>query len=100
MAPVVRVSFSTGLGTVVTCSADRTARFFETTTGQLRGVMIAEDGQVILIGADGHYRADNAARDLVFVAQLEKSQETFTPAAFASKFKWQNSASMIRLAPK
>jgi WD40 repeat protein len=100
MAPVVRVGFSTGLGTVVACTTDRTARFFDTATGQLRGSVIAEDGQLALVGADGHYRADNAARDLVFVVQFEKSQETFAPAAFASKFKWQNVPSAIRLAPK
>jgi WD40 repeat protein len=100
MAPVVRVAFSPGMGTVVACNADRTARFFDTSTGQLRGVILAEEGQMILVAADGHYRADNAARDLVFVVQLEKSQETMAPAAFAAKYKWQNSSSMIRLVPK
>jgi WD40 repeat protein len=100
MAPVQRVAFSTGMGTVVACSSDRTARFIDTATGALRGVILAEEGQMILVSAEGHYKADNAAQELVFVAQLEKSQETYTPAAFATKFKWQNSPAMIKLTPK
>jgi WD40 repeat protein len=100
MAPVQRVAFSTGMGTVVACNSDRTARFIDCATGALRGVILAEDGQMILVSADGHYRADNPSQDLVVVAQLEKSQETYTPGAFATKFKWQNAPTLIKLAPK
>lgn len=100
MAPVQKVGFSSGLGTVVACNADRTARFFDVATGALRGVMLAEDNQIILISAEGHFRADNAAQELIVVVQLEKSQETFTPAAFTTKFHMTNSPSTIRLTPK
>jgi WD40 repeat protein len=100
MAPVQRVAFSTGMGTVVVSSADRTTRFFDCATGGLRGVILAEDGQMILVSAEGNFKADTALAELVVVAQLEKSQETFTPAAFATKFKWQNSPSSIKLTPK
>jgi hypothetical protein len=55
---------------------------------------------MVLVAADGHYRADNPTRDLVFVAQLQKSQETFTPTAFAARFKLQNQPTAIRLTPR
>lgn len=100
MAPVQRVALSSGLGTVVTCSSDRTARFFDCATGALRGVILAEDNQMILVSAEGHYRADNPSQELIVVAQLEKAQETYTPGAFAAKFKWQNSPAQIKLTPK
>jgi hypothetical protein len=41
MAPVAT---SPPAPTVVARRADRTARFFDTTTGLLRGVILAEDG--------------------------------------------------------
>ena len=43
MAPVLRVSWTPGSSTVVSSNHDRTARFFDALTGQLRGVFLAED---------------------------------------------------------
>jgi hypothetical protein len=101
MAPVQRVSWSADGRTIICSSADRTARFFEAASGQLRGALLAEEPQIVAVSADGHFRADTAAQaELIYVAQLEKSQETFTPAQFASKFKWRNNPATIRLTGK
>src|SRR5262249_40301984 len=101
MAPVQRVAWVPG-GQVIACSsADRTCRFFDAATGHLRGMLLAEEPQVVAVSFDGHYRAETAgAAELVVVAQLDKSQETMTAAQFATKFKWKNNPSAIRLTGK
>jgi len=101
MAPVQRVAWVPG-GSVVACSsADRTCRFFDAVSGHLRGVLLAEEPQVIAMSFDGHYRSDSAGiAELIVVAQLDKSQETMTPAQFAMKFKWKNNPSAIKLTGK
>ena len=100
MAPVQRVGWTPDSRTVVCCNADRTARFFDSPSGELRGVLLAEEEQIVAVAADGHYRADGAGTELLVVAQLDKGQETLTPAAFGTKFKWKNSATQVKLTGK
>lgn len=101
MAPVQRVSWTPDSRTIGCSSADRATRFFDAATGLMRGALVAEDMQIISIGFDGHLRADTPAQaELFYVAQLDKSQETFTAAQFASKFRWKNNPAMIRLTGK
>jgi WD40 repeat protein len=100
MAPVQRVAWTPGGSTVACSSADRTCRFFDTAAG-LRGMLLAEEGQIVGVSFDGHYRAETAgAAELIVVAQMEKSQETLTPAQFATKFKWKNNPSAVKLTGK
>jgi WD40 repeat protein len=100
MAPVQRVAWVPGGAVVVCCDSDRTTRFFDIGSGQLRGVLLAEDGQIITVGAEGHYRADKPDAELIYVAQAEKAQETHTPASFAAKYKWRNNPTTIKLTAK
>ncbi len=100
MAPVQRVSWAPDSRTVVCSSADRTARFFEPSGGQLRGLLLAEAEQIVAVSADGHYRADAGGTELLVVAQLDKGQESLTPAAFGTKFKWKNTAAQVKLTGK
>ena len=53
MAPVSRVSWTGGGNTVGVSSQDRTARFFDAATGKLRGLLLAEDEQLIAVGFAG-----------------------------------------------
>jgi WD40 repeat protein len=100
MAPVQQVAWTPGSSTIVSANADRTTRFFDAAIGQLRGVLLAEEKQIIAVSHDGHYRADAAVGELIVVVQLDKSQETFTPAAFATKFKWKNVPANVKLTGK
>jgi WD40 repeat protein len=100
MAPVQRVSWTPDSRTVVSSNAERTARFFDPANGQLRGVLLAEPEQIVAVSADGHYRADAGGTELVVVAQLDKGQETLSSAAFATKFKWKNTAAQVKLTGK
>jgi WD40 repeat protein len=100
MAPVQRVAWVPGGAVVVCCNSDRTTRFFDTANGQLRGVLLAENGQIVTVSADGNYRSDKPEVELVYVAQAEKAQETHSPASFAAKYKWRNNSAAIRLTGK
>jgi len=100
MAPVQQVAWVPGSNTIVSANADRTTRFFDATAFQLRGVLLAEEKQVIAVSHDGNYRAEAALGELIVVAQLDKSQETMTPAAFGTKFKWKNVPTNVKLTGK
>jgi WD40 repeat protein len=99
MAPVVQVGWTPGGSTVVASTQERSVRFWDAATGQLRGVLLQEKEQVPAVSADGHYRGEPGIEaELVYVVQTEKSQETLTPAEFASRFKWRNNGTGVRLA--
>jgi WD40 repeat protein len=97
MAPVVRVSWTPGGTTVGVSSQDRTARFIDADTGKLRGVLLAEEGQLIAVGFDGHYRAPAAESELVYVVQTKKSQDTYTPSQFVGKYILKNAPGSVSL---
>ena len=97
MAPVVRVSWTgTGL-TVGVSSQDRTVRFFDAVAGKLRGLLLAEDDQLMAVHFDGHYRAPVAEGELVYVVQRTTGQETYTPSQFAARFKLKNAPAQVNL---
>ena len=97
MAPVVRVSWTAGGTTVGVSSQDRTARFFDAHTGNLRGVLLAEDEQLVAVGFDGHYRAPAAESELVYVIQTRRSQDTYTPSQFTRHFILKNAPMKVSL---
>jgi WD40 repeat protein len=97
MAPVVRVSWTAGGTTVGVSSQDRTARFFDADTGKLRGVLLAEDEQLIAVNFDGHYRAPAAESELAYVVLTRRSQDTYTPSQFAGKFVLKNAPAKVSL---
>jgi WD40 repeat protein len=97
MAPVERVSWSAAGSTIGVSSQDRTARFFDAATHKLRGVLLAEDEQLIAINFDGHYRAPAAEDELVYVVQTRTSQDTYTPSQFATKYILKNAPTKVSL---
>ena len=97
MAPVQQVMWSDTNRTLAVGTADRSVRFFETATGKLRATLITDHDQVPAISADGHYRAD-ADPELVYVVQAESSQDTYSVADFAKKFRWKNAPNQVKLA--
>jgi len=101
MAPVVRVSWTPGSTTVISSNADRTARFYDAASGQIRATLLAEDKQLIAVSFDGHYRSDGTlTNELLVVVQLEKSQDTFSPSQFATKYHHKNVPSRVVLTGK
>lgn len=100
MAPVQRLAWVPGGSTIVASNDDRTTRFFDAASGQLRGVLLAEDKQIMAVHFDGHFRAPDPEADLVYVLQTFKSQDTYTPSQFAAKFKLKNSPAKVKLTGK
>jgi WD40 repeat protein len=100
MAPVQRVAWTPGSSTVVATSQDRTARFIDAATGQLRAVLLAEDKQLLAVSAEGYFRAPDAEPELVCVVLTFKSQDTYTPTEFTAKLNWKNVPTKVVLAGK
>jgi WD40 repeat protein len=97
MAPVQHVAWTPGSSTVVASNQDRTARFFDAATGQLRGVFLAEDKQILAVNYDGYYRAPDGEAELVCVVQTYKTQDTYLPLEFTAKYRWKNVPSKVVL---
>jgi len=98
MAPVTHVAWTADGKTLATCSIDRALRFWDAGSGKLRATMIADEKQIAAIGADGHIRVvPEVESELVYVIQVEKTQETFEPKAFAAKFPWRNNPAAVKL---
>lgn len=103
MAPVQYVAWGTGGSMIVAGNNDRTVRFWEANTAELRGLSLAEDDHLVIVGADGHYRVDTAKQkevDLVYVAQTAKEQLTLKPEEFAIKFRWRNIPAQVKVTGK
>jgi WD40 repeat protein len=100
MAPVYRVAWTPNGNTVVCSNADRTARFTDPATGEPRGVLLAEEKQILAVSFDGYYHAPDPEPELVYVVQTSRSQETYSPSAFASKYKWKNVPTRVKLTAK
>jgi len=75
----------------------REVKVFEADTGKLRGVLVAEDEQLVAVSFEGHYRAPAAESELVYVVQTRTSQDTYTPSQFAGKFKLKNVPAKVSL---
>ena len=91
MAPVISATWTPSGQSVAAGCEDRTVRFWDTAKGELRGHLIAEEGQVAAISAEGHFKAEPGIEsELFYVAQTDKSQETLSITDFAAKAKWKN----------
>jgi WD40 repeat protein len=96
-APVQYVMFAGGGSMMVTGCTDRTTRFWDTASAELRGSIIDLGGQVLLLTADGHYRVDTSHDpEFVYVVQTPKEQLTLKPADFTSKFRWKNAQNIVK----
>jgi WD40 repeat protein len=101
MAPVVYVTWAANGAVLVAGNNDRTVRFWDAANGQLRGVLLAEHDALVMISADGNWRADSDKRpDLLAIVQTPTGQLTLPPDQFASRFGWKNNPNRIKLAPR
>ena len=56
-------------------------------------------GQYAVFSPEGHYYASpGVEKDLVYVVQTEKGQETLSPEEFNEKYGWKNDPEKVRLA--
>lgn len=91
MAPVTSATWTPSGQTVSAGCQDRTVRFWNAAKGELVGHLIAEEGQVAAVSADGHFKAEPGIEaELFYVAQTDKAQETLSISEFATKAKWKN----------
>jgi WD40 repeat protein len=98
MAPVHSVAWSAGNKTLVSCTIDRSARFWNAATGQLQATLMAEKDQLCCVAAEGHYRVPSEAdTELVCVVLTAKGMETYTPKEFAARFGWKNDPARARM---
>lgn len=101
MAPVDYVAWASNGAILVSGNTDRTVRFWDAGSGQLRGVLLAENDYLAIITADGNWRVDADKKpDLIFVVQTPAGQLTMTPEQFASRFGWKNNPTRIKLTPR
>ncbi|MBC7815451.1 MAG: WD40 repeat domain-containing protein [Planctomycetaceae bacterium] len=101
MAPVISATWTLSGQSIAAGCEDRTVRFWDITKGELRGHLIAEEGQVAAVSADGHFKAEPGIEaDLFYVAQTDKSQETLSISDFATKAKWKNNPSQAAVIGK
>lgn len=96
----VHVGWSAKAETIAVGCDDRTVRFWDTGSGLLRAMLIAEPGGTLATVPEGYYRCDPSVEaELIVVTQTERGQETHPVTRFASKHKWKNLASQVRLTP-
>ena len=83
MAPVQYVTWGSNGSLLASGNNERTVRFWDTASGQLRGVLLEERTCVAMITADGNWRWDpDKTTDLIFVVQTDGAQLTMTPDEF------------------
>jgi WD40 repeat protein len=98
MAPVHSVSWAAGGTAAVTCTIDRSVRFWSAANGQIQTTLVADGDQLATISAEGHYRVPSEKEtELVFVVLTKTGMDTLTPAAFAEKYAWKNNPALARI---
>jgi WD40 repeat protein len=97
MAPVTGVAVSADGKTLVGASLDRAVRFWDAASGRVKFTLIADEKQILAVGADGNYRCPNEAEtELVAVVQTDKGQETLSLKDFAMKYGFRNSPGAVK----
>jgi len=98
---VQQINWNPSGPSIAVSSADRMCRFFEAESGRLRGIILAEEDHLVTISSEGQFRADGQKTELlVYVAQTDKGQETYTPSEFATKYGWRNDPAKARVTGK
>ncbi len=101
MSPVQYVHWPVGSSVVVAGSLDRSVRFWDARSGQLGGVIVEEPDHIVQLSTDGHYKIENDREpELVVVALTEEGLTTHSVAEFATKARWKNNPSSVRLGGK
>lgn len=100
MAPVAYVTVAGNGNTLVAGNNDGTVRFWDTASGELRGVVLDCVDHIVQLSSDGQYRLDpDKQPDLVYVALTPEGQSMLTPDEFAAKFRCRNTPSRVKLVP-
>ena len=90
-------------GSKLIASGDSDVRLYEAATGRPIAVLVPlADKTGLSVSAAGHYRGtppQAVARQLVYVVDTGRGQETLTPAEFEKKYGWKNDPEQVRLAP-
>jgi WD40 repeat protein len=75
-----------------------TTHIWDVASGQVRKVLIGlPSDEALAVEAGGHYRCTPAVeRELVYIVQTDKGQETLLPEEFAIKYKWKNDPQQIK----
>jgi WD40 repeat protein len=75
-----------------------TTHIWDVATGQVQKVLLGlPRDEALAVGASCHYRCTpGVERDLVYIVQTDKGQETLTPEEFARKYKWKNDPLQIK----
>ncbi len=95
---VENIAFAPDGRTIVGGLGDRTVRFCDTPTGDLRGTIVHDVNQIIAIANDGHYKSvPGLEANLVFIVQTNKSQDTYDLKTFVGKYGWKNNPAAVRL---
>jgi WD40 repeat protein len=93
LAPVISLSWAGGGSVVVAGTDDRCLRSWDATNGNLLATIVGDQNRLLIINAEGHYQAvSDSDPELVFVAQTELGQQTYSPKEFTSKFGWKNAS--------
>jgi WD40 repeat protein len=97
-APVTTVTWTPGESTLAVGCQDRTTRFFDVATGQLRGYFIGEENNIVAMSIDGQFRSEPVIESELFhVVQTDKSQDIVSLSEFASKYKWKNVPTQVNV---
>jgi WD40 repeat protein/serine/threonine protein kinase len=74
-------------------------RLWDIDSGRPCGILLPLRNGLV-VSPDGHFRGSPGVdRDLVYVAQTERGQETLTPDEFARRYGWKNDSARVRLLP-
>jgi WD40 repeat protein len=99
MAAVQVVTWTANGNAIVAATADRCIRAWDVATGKPIATMVGDFNRISLVSANGHYRAEtDSESELIYVAQTDIGQQTFSPSEFATKFNWKNSTKVNLIA--
>jgi WD40 repeat protein len=86
-------------GRVLATGGDASILFWEADTGIIRARLFQlPHERSLVLHSTGHYRGTlGIEREIVYVVQTAKGQETLTPKEFAKKYSWKNDPKRVRL---
>jgi WD40 repeat protein len=97
MAPVQSVAWSAGGRIMVTCTLDRSVRFWSAQNGRIQSTLFLDKGQLSWVATEGHYRVANEAEtELVAVVFTGRGMDTLSLKEFATRYGWKNNPARAR----
>ncbi len=92
------VAWSPGGAALLVGDAARTVHAFDAPGWGPRAALLAAGEQLVTVSVLGHYKAaDEAAAEVVYVVQTARGQDTYTPKAFAARYRYKNNPAAARL---